>query len=91
MNTASKGYYGSIEVSVPDKVFHGRVLGITGLISYEGHDYKSLKEDFDCAVDDYIEICKEHKVKAQIADKEDIEKDLNEIFQHFIVQIMQEV
>jgi len=54
-----KGYSGSIEYSKEDDVLYGQVLGIRGLISYEGNTGKELEEDFKEAIDDYIDTCKE--------------------------------
>ncbi|GHU64699.1 antitoxin HicB [Clostridia bacterium] len=52
-----KGYRGSVEYSTPDRVFHGKVIGIRSLVSYEGTDVDSLERDFREAVDDYLELC----------------------------------
>ena len=52
-----KGYLGSVEFSEADGVFFGKVMGIHGLISYEGTDVKELVEDFHRAVDDYLDLC----------------------------------
>ena len=57
-NLEYKGYTGSIEYSKEDDLLFGRVLGINGLISYEGHTGKELEKDFKEAVDSYIEDCK---------------------------------
>jgi predicted HicB family RNase H-like nuclease len=54
-----KGYYGSVEYSDEDEVFHGRIIGINDHITYEGDSVKSLKKDFISAVDDYLELCAE--------------------------------
>ena len=54
-----KGYIGSIDFSVEDKIFYGKVLGIRALISYEGKNGEELIEDFHKAVDDYLDLCKE--------------------------------
>ena len=54
-----KRYYGTVEFSEADNVFFGKVIGIRSLILYEGNNEKELKEDFEEAVDDYIETCKE--------------------------------
>ena len=54
-----KGYCGTIEFSEPDNVFFGKIIGIRSLILYEGNNEKELKEDFEGAVDDYLESCKE--------------------------------
>jgi predicted HicB family RNase H-like nuclease len=52
-----KGYYGSVEFSAEDEVFHGRIIGINDHITYEGDSVKSLKKDFISAVDEYLETC----------------------------------
>lgn len=54
-----KGYTGSIEFSEEDNLFFGKVMGIRSLLSYEGKDIDELTEDFQGAVDDYLNLCKE--------------------------------
>jgi len=54
-----KGYTGSIEYSPEDNLLYGKVLGINGLISYEGETGKYLEDDFKGAIDAYLEDCKE--------------------------------
>ena len=55
-----KGFIGSIKVDMEDYTLHGKVLGLDKgtLILYEGKDLLELKQDFEGAVDDYIEYCK---------------------------------
>ncbi len=53
-----KGYSGTIEYSEEDGILFGKVLGIKGLISYEGETGKDLETDFKEAVDVYIADCK---------------------------------
>lgn len=53
-----KGYTGSIEYSREDDLLYGKVLGIRGLISYEGERGKSLEQDFRNAIDTYLADCK---------------------------------
>ncbi|MGE0930838.1 type II toxin-antitoxin system HicB family antitoxin [Peijinzhouia sedimentorum] len=53
-----KGYTGSIEYSPEDSLLYGKVLGIRGLISYEGETGKLLEQDFKEAVDSYLAKCK---------------------------------
>lgn len=52
-----KGYYGTVEFSATDKILYGKVIGVNSLISFEGDSVQSLKEDFEGAVDDYLEMC----------------------------------
>jgi len=54
-----KGYTGSVEFSEIDSVFHGKIIGIKSLISFEGDSVNNLIEDFHSAVDEYIEFCAE--------------------------------
>ncbi len=54
-----KGYTGSIEYSSEDNLLFGKVLGIKGLISYEGETGKDLEDDFREAVNIYLADCKD--------------------------------
>ena len=59
-NTMSyKGYFGSVEFSDKDDVFHGRIIGINDRITYEGTSVKSLRNDFIAAVEEYLKVCAE--------------------------------
>lgn len=52
-----KGYVGSVEFSEEDTLLYGKVLGIRGLISYEGTSVQELIDGFHSAVDDYLVLC----------------------------------
>lgn len=52
-----KGYTGSIEYSREDDLLFGKVLGIKGLISYEGETGHALEDDFKQAIDEYLSDC----------------------------------
>ena len=52
-----KGFYGSVEYSMEDECFFGRILGITDLVTFEGDSIASLKKVFHEMVDDYIIDC----------------------------------
>lgn len=60
-----KGYVGTVEFSEVDNVLFGKVIGVNSLISYEGESVQSLKEDFQGAIDDYIEMCQEQGVEPE--------------------------
>jgi len=64
-----KGYCGTVEFSATDNVLCGEVIGIVGLISYEGSCINSLKADFEGAVDDYLEMCADAGIEPQRAYK----------------------
>lgn len=57
-----KGYEGSIEYTLEDKILFGKVQGIKSLISYEGNTIDKLEKDFQGAIDDYLMSCKEDGV-----------------------------
>jgi predicted HicB family RNase H-like nuclease len=60
-----KGYTGSIEYSKEDDLLYGKVLGIKGLISYEGKTGKELEHDFAEAIEGYLSTCKEAGIAAE--------------------------
>ncbi len=64
-----KDYLGSVEYSEKDDCLYGRVMGIRGLISYEGNSLEELKRDFYQAVDDYLKLCEQQKKMPETAFK----------------------
>lgn len=52
-----KNYIGSVSFSEEDAVFHGKVIGISDSISFEGESVKDLTDDFHNAVDEYLDFC----------------------------------
>ncbi len=60
-----KGFYGTVEYSADDNILFGKVIGINGLISYEGKSVDELRTDFEESVDDYIEMCAEKNIKPE--------------------------
>jgi predicted HicB family RNase H-like nuclease len=60
-----RGYTGSVEYDAEDRLFHGRVDGITDIVSFQGDTVEALEADFRAGVDDYLEFCKERGVEPQ--------------------------
>lgn len=54
-----KGYYGSVEYDSRDDQLHGRLIGISDIITFEGQSVDELRGDFQTAVDDYLDACRE--------------------------------
>jgi len=52
-----KNYTGSVSFSEEDACFHGKVIGIKALISFEGNSVNSITSDFHKAVDEYLGFC----------------------------------
>ena len=60
-----KGYTGSIEYSKEDDLLYGKVMGVKGLISYEGQTGHDLENDFQEAVEDYLKDCEALKISPE--------------------------
>ncbi|MGB3852335.1 MAG: type II toxin-antitoxin system HicB family antitoxin [Tunicatimonas sp.] len=54
-----QGFYGIVDYSSEDEVFHGKIIGINDLVIFEGDSVASLKNSFTEAVEDYITLCQE--------------------------------
>lgn len=53
-----KGYFGSVEFSLEDKVLHGKIQCVNDLVTYEAETLEGLQLAFEDAVDDYLVTCK---------------------------------
>lgn len=63
MNTMShKGYTARVEYDERDNIFVGRILGIRGIISFHGETVAELRDEFEIAVNDYLDECKQQGV-----------------------------
>jgi|TARA_R100000049_G_C1952788_1_gene102131 predicted HicB family RNase H-like nuclease len=56
-----KGFIGSVDFDLDDKVLHGCVLHTTDLVTYDGESLPELEENFQAAVDQYLELCEKHQ------------------------------
>jgi len=53
-----KGYVGDVEYDAESKMFHGRVIGLRDVVTFEGTNAKSIEKAFRESVDDYLNFCK---------------------------------
>jgi predicted HicB family RNase H-like nuclease len=60
-----RGYAGSIEFDDEDVVFHGRILGIRDIVTFEAENADELVKAFQGSVDDYLAFCDERGVEPQ--------------------------
>jgi len=66
MNTMThKGYTARIEFDERDNIFVGRVLGLRSIISFHGETVAELRREFEVAIDDFLDDCKEQGVKPE--------------------------
>ena len=60
-----KGYLAKVQYSEEDNCFWGKIEGIRDSITFEGTTVDELRKDFEDAIDDYIQCCKEDGVEPQ--------------------------
>lgn len=54
-----KGYNGHVEFDDEAGVFHGEVLDLKDVITFEGTSVNELEQAFRDSVDDYLDFCRE--------------------------------
>ncbi len=54
-----KGYTAKVEFDDEDMIFHGEVIGIRDVVTFEGDSVKEIEKAFRDSVDDYLNMCKE--------------------------------
>ena len=54
-----KGYTGVFDYDPDHEIFHGEVIGISDVITFQGRSVPELKEALQDSVEDYLDFCKE--------------------------------
>lgn len=54
-----KGYFSKVQYSSEDNVLYGKIEGIVDLVTFESESCNEIEKEFQLAVDDYLEFCKE--------------------------------
>jgi len=54
-----KGYDGTVQFDDEAEIFHGEVLGLRDVVTFQGVSVEELKTSFEESIDDYLEFCKE--------------------------------
>jgi len=52
-----KGYFAKIEFDDDANIFHGEVINLRDVITFEGETVKELKQAFWDSIDDYLDFC----------------------------------
>ena len=65
MSMTYRGYTGTVEYDAGDRIFHGRVAGITDIVSFEGASVEALEADFRAGIDSYLEGCEARGIEPQ--------------------------
>lgn len=53
-----KGYQGTVTYDDEAKIFHGEIVGLKDVITFQGTTVDELDQAFKDSIDDYIEFCK---------------------------------
>ncbi len=60
-----KGYIGVVNYDDEAKIFHGDVIGLKDVITFQGTSVKEIEKSFKDSIDDYLTWCKEHGEKPE--------------------------
>jgi len=52
-----KGYYGEVEYDDEAKIFHGEVIGLKDVITFQGKNVTEIEKAFKDSINDYLEWC----------------------------------
>ena len=56
-----KGYAGHVEFDDEAGIFHGEVLDLRDVITFQGKSVEEIERAFRESIDDYLEFCKERR------------------------------
>lgn len=59
-----KGYTGHVEFDDECGIFHGEVLDLRDVITFQGKTVEEIEKAFRASVDDYLAFCEERNEKA---------------------------
>ena len=60
-----KGYIGHVEYDDEAKIFHGEVVGLKDIITFQGSSVEELEEAFRESINDYLAWCKKRREKPE--------------------------
>ncbi len=60
-----KGYLGKVVYDDLAKIFHGDVIGLRAVITFQGKTVDEIEQAFKDSIDTYIDWCKERNVLAE--------------------------
>lgn len=60
-----KGYIGQVVYDENAKIFHGDVIGLKDVITFQGESVQELEQAFKDSIDDYLEFCDQRGEKPE--------------------------
>lgn len=52
-----KGYFAKVEYDDDAEIFHGEVINLRDVVTFEGETVKEIKKAFQDSIDDYLDFC----------------------------------
>lgn len=56
-----KGYFGQVAYDDEVKIFHGELVGIKAVITFQGTTVDEIEQAFKDSIDDYLDWCKKRR------------------------------
>ncbi|MEW6619768.1 MAG: type II toxin-antitoxin system HicB family antitoxin [bacterium] len=60
-----KGYLGQVEFDSESNIFHGEVINIRDVITFQGKTVEELRKAFEDSIEDYLSFCVERREKPE--------------------------
>lgn len=60
-----KGFIGTVEYDEKVEIFHGEVINLKDVITFQSDSVAGLKREFRESIDDYLEFCRERNEEAE--------------------------
>jgi len=60
-----KGYIGTVEYDAKARIFHGDIINIKDVITFQGTTVKEIEKAFKDSINDYIQWCEEEGVEPE--------------------------
>lgn len=56
-----KGYISQVEFDDKANIFHGEIIGIRDVITFQGESVSEIRKAMEDSIEDYLDMCKKHK------------------------------
>ena len=60
-----KGYIGKVDFDDEANIFHGEVINVRDVITFQGESVQEIRQAFQESVDDYLAFCAERQEEAE--------------------------
>lgn len=60
-----KGFIGTVEYDEESEIFHGEVINLKDVITFQSDSVAGLKHEFRESIEDYLEFCRQRNEDAE--------------------------